>query len=65
MRKIKQYKAVSDTYVCNLTTKVETEMKNGWQPFGSIAGKQSEFAQALVKYEEEPIKKKPCHNYSE
>ena len=65
MKKIVNYKAVSASYATDLTTKVEAEIKLGWQPLGGMTGKQSDFAQALVKYEVVPEKKKICHSYTE
>jgi len=68
MKEIIGYKLACCYDSGEMTNTVVKEMKNGWHPFGGIGYSRNEdeekFVQALVKYEEEPVKK-TCHNYTE
>jgi len=56
MPHITHYKCVSATEMEKLQVEVETEIHNGWQPYGSLAaigsGEDVNFVQALVRYAE-------------
>ncbi len=54
---VTNYRIISDADGAALARKIEEEIHNGWQPFGSLAiseGKDGEqfFAQPVVKYAE-------------
>ena len=65
MRKIKEYMLVSESYSSNVETQVNVKLGEGWSLFGGVVASNNNFAQALVKYEEELDQEKPCHNYTE
>jgi len=51
--KIIDYEIVRHTYALNLTIEVDKFIKDGWVPQGGVTfcSRDSEYAQAMVKYE--------------
>lgn len=63
MRKIIDYEIIQEMYVITIQDIIQTKIKNGWQPYGTIVitpkdafGNVNIF-QAMVKYEDEKLNK--------